>query len=401
MILRHKILERLQAKRERFAAFDDDLQREAETYLEALRRLSDMSGAELQERLAAYSTPGALPTDEFDQARNLRVSFPHKWDNHQEARAWAHTTLLDHTTFAADGSQIQPASDFSIPVATIQVAWFINHHTTTGSYTRDIDFEILAPDELQVAYQGEEIISEQAVNLRRFELEIMTLCRLMRQLAESPELTQRTPLAFFDSSIVISFADRLQEPQRSRYIELVLKLLRCSEETGVPVVGYIAASQSRDLTNLLAHTFGLSEAARIHDAQLISQTLEWGDRTPLFVCARGSADKKHQGVLESFAEYYRGVGFVYLQTTAATAPARIDLPLWIYKRGLLEEVLNLVRAEVIVGAGYPYVIESADAAAVITARDRETFYALFQQFAEEQGVELRVSQKAASKARRR
>jgi hypothetical protein len=68
---------------------------------------------------------------------------------------------------------------------------------------------------------------------------------------------------------------------------------------------------------------------------------------------------------------------------------------------LLDQVIDLVRAEAIVGNGYPYVIQSADAAAVVTARDREAFYAIFHRFAEEQGIQLRTSQKAASKARRR
>lgn len=95
------------------------------------------------------------------------------------------------------------------------------------------------------------------------------------------------------------------------------------------------------------------------------------------------------------------IGFTYLKTTAAAPPARIDVPMWVPERGLLDEVLDLVRAEVIVGNGYPYVIEAADAAAVLSARDRDAFYAIFQHFTEEQGLRLRVTQKAASKARRR
>ncbi|HZS08859.1 MAG TPA: DNA double-strand break repair nuclease NurA [Blastocatellia bacterium] len=401
MLLRHKILDQLHAKRDRFAAFDDDFQGEAGSYRDALGRLAELSGDELQSRLTAYSTPGALPTAEFDTAPNLRVGFSPKWGNHEEARAWAHRTLLGHITFAADGSQIQPIRDFSVPVAAIQVAWFINHHAPAGSYVKDIEFEVLAPDELQIEYNGELTISEQEVNLRRFEKEITTLCKLMRQMADSDELMRQKPLALFDSSLVISFADRLQEPQRSQYILLVVTLLRCSEETGVPLVGYVDTSVAHDLTNMLAHAFGLREAAKIHDAQLVNELLAWGERTPLFVCARGSADKKQQGVLDDFAEYRRGVGFVYLKTNSIAPPARLDIPLWIYECGLLEEVLDLVRAEVIVGNGYPYVIETADAAAVITGKDREALYAIFQKFAEEQGVELRISQKAASKARRR
>ena len=90
-----------------------------------------------------------------------------------------------------------------------------------------------------------------------------------------------------------------------------------------------------------------------------------------------------------------------MKTGASAPPARLEIPLWVWREGLLDEVLDVVRAEVVVGNGYPYAIQAADAAAAIGARDREQFYAIFQRFAEEQGVKLRVSQKVASKARRR
>lgn len=401
MIFRDKIISKLQAKRERFREFDDDFHREAEDYAQALQELSGLSSEELTRRVTQIATPGALPTSEFDRARELRVAFGKSFGNHEESRDWACQTLLDHTTFAADGSQILPVKDFSIPVAAIQVAWFENCHTRDGQYTKDAEFEVLAPNELFVEYDGERVISEQTVYLRRFELEVITLCRLMKRVAENSNAKSKMPLALFDNSLVISFADRLQQDFRTSYINLVLDLLRCSEETGVPVVGYVDTSYARDLTNLLAHCFGLSESEKIHDAQLVNHLLQWGDRTPLFICARGSADKKQQGVLESFQEYRRAIGFTYLKTNSSAPPARLDIPLWVYEKGLLDEVIDLVRAEVIVGNGYPYVIETADAAAVITARDREGFYSIFRWFAAEEGVDLRVSQKSVSKTRRR
>ena len=86
---------------------------------------------------------------------------------------------------------------------------------------------------------------------------------------------------------------------------------------------------------------------------------------------------------------------------AAAPPARLEFPLWIYEEGILDDVLDIVRAEVIAGNGYPYAIETADAAAVITTSDRETFYTLFRHFAETRNLDLQISQKAASKHRRR
>jgi NurA domain len=401
MILNHKIVEQLREKWPQFAAFNDTSRDDAQDYREALNRLSHLSCEGLLSRLSDEPTPGALPTAEFELSKDLRLEFPVAFSNHQEARSWAYDVLLDHTTFAVDGSQIRPEPGLNIPIAAVQVAFFENRHRLEASYSKEIAFEILTPEELLVEFNGDRIFSEQTVSARRFELEIETLCGWMQRLAATREQSGQLAIALFDSSLVISFADRLQEEGRARHVKAMLKLLRCSEQTGIPVVGYVDTSYARDLTNMLAHCFKLNEAPRVHDAQITGDSLKWGDRTPLFICARGGADRKHPGVLESFEEYRRGIGFVYLRTNSQTPPARLEIPLWVYHRGLLNEVIDIVRAEVIVGNGYPYVIETADAAAVITSRERAAFYAIFQRFAQEHGVTLRFSQKARSKTRRR
>ena len=401
MIHRDKILQQLQSKRDKFIAFEDSFQNEAGKYLDALDRMSMLPGSELARRLTVVETPGALPTAEFDAAPDLRVKFPHKWKNHQEAREWAFDALLGHPTFAVDGSQIRPDDDFSIPVAAVQVAWFENRHSSDGSYTKDARFEVLTPEDLTVEFDGDRVISEQQVNLRRFELEIEALCETMEILAAADEVTTRLPVALFDSSLVISFADRLQGETQERHIRAMLKLLRSSEKAGVPVVGYVDGSRARDLLHMVAGCFELDDAEKIHDAGLVDSKLTWGGRTPMFICARGGADRKQQGILEKFEEFRRGVGFVYLKTGATAPPARLEIPSWVLERGLLDQVIDLVIAEVVVGNGYPYVIQSADAAAVINSRDREAFYAIFQRFAREQEIGLRISEKTASKSRRR
>jgi hypothetical protein len=408
MIHREKILQQLQSKRDQFVAFEDSFQDEAGRYLDALDRMSMLPGSELTRRLAPVKTPGALPTAEFDAAAGLRVEFPHKWKNHQEAREWAFGALLDHPTFAVDGSQIRPDDDFSIPIAAVQVAWFENRHTVDGLYVKDARFEVLTPEDLTVEFGDDRVISEQQVNLRRFELEIESLCASMKKLSEPGEKLSaaggdaaKLAVAFFDSSLVISFADRLQGEAQERHIRAMLELLRSSEKTGVPVVGYVDSSRARDLVHMVATLFKLNDAEKIHDAWLVASRLTWGARTPMFVCARGGADRKQQGILEKFEEYRRGVGFVYLKTSATAPPARLEIPLWVLERGLLDQVIDLVIAEVVVGNGYPYVIQSADAAAVINSRDRDAFYDIFQRFAREQEIGLRISEKTASKSRRR
>jgi hypothetical protein len=401
MIQRDKILKQLQSKRDQFVAFEDSFQNEAGKYHDALDRMAMLPSTELTRKLATVKTPGALPTEEFDAAAGLRIDFPHKWKNHQEAREWAFDALLDHPTFAVDGSQIRPDDDFSIPVAAVQVAWFENRHTVDGRYVKDARFEVLTPEDLTVEFGDDRVISEQQVNLRRFELEIESLRATMEKLSAPGGDDAKLAVAFFDSSLVISFADRLQGEAQERHVRAMLELLRSSEKTGVPLVGYVDGSRARDLVHMAASLFKLNDAEKIHDAWLVDSRLTWGARTPMFVCARGGADRKQLSVLEKFEEYRRGVGFVYLKTSATAQPARLEIPLWVLERGLLSQVIDLVIAEVIVGNGYPYVIQSADAAAVINSRDRDAFYAIFQRFAREHEIGLRISQKTASKSRRR
>jgi hypothetical protein len=61
----------------------------------------------------------------------------------------------------------------------------------------------------------------------------------------------------------------------------------------------------------------------------------------------------------------------------------------------------VVRAECIVGTGYPYAIETADALAVITMQDRERFYGVLQDFVRANRINWTFSRKALSKRGRR
>ena len=74
---------------------------------------------------------------------------------------------------------------------------------------------------------------------------------------------------------------------------------------------------------------------------------------------------------------------------------------WLAERGPVEAVIDIVRAECVVGAGYPYAVETADAVAVLSQQDRQRFYALWQQFLAGENVTLTQARKAGSKLGRR
>ncbi|MEW6732541.1 MAG: DNA double-strand break repair nuclease NurA [Acidobacteriota bacterium] len=393
MIQREKIIAAFEAKAEHFKIFDREFHDDTALYEEKLAAFCASNYQDIISRLATFPSPGAIPAAEFNQAEAMVVRFREDWSSHEAARRWAYQTLLARPTFAADGSQIMPAKELSIPVAAVQIAWFENPHTPDGRYTKDTRFEVLTPDQLLIGRTPERQLSEQMVNLRRFQLEIETLCSYMERQAHKLSSDIKPPLVFFDSSMVISFAERWHEDQRKLFLQPVIKLLDTAQETGIPVVGYVDTTYACDLAVMLKYFFVLDiKRSPVHDAYLF-RNMRWGDRTIFFTCARA-------GLLDEFGAHQRGVGFVYLKANQGL-PARLDIPLWVYQRGLLDYVIDVVRAEIVVGTGYPYALATADAAAVISAQDREFFNAIFQQFITRENIDLQLSQKLRSKGYRR
>src|SRR5262249_51386284 len=154
-------------------------------------------------------------------------------------------------------------------------------------------------------------------------------------------------------------------PYRERYIGAAISLLRASEQLRIPLIGYIDTSYARDMITMLRRLDStqqypiLRETKKIHDALLWQGNMSWGDRTPAMICARND-------ILESYGTYRDSIAFCYLQTTSQGPPARLEFPRWLVDDGLLEPVMDVMRAEVIAGSGYPYAIETADAVSVIT-----------------------------------
>jgi len=268
---------------------------------------------------------------------------------------------------------------------------------------------VLAPDEIVEESKTEHAdadsypYSDMQVTLRRYLLEIETLCRLMAQCAQTrdPEAPAHSPVVFFDGSLVVSFALTMPSPYRERYINSAIALVKTSEELRVPLIGYIDTSYARDIVTMLRRLDALErqpvlrDTKKIHDSLLWQGCLQWGDRTPAMICARND-------ILASYGPYHDRIAFCYLQTTAHRAPARLEFPRWMLDEGLVEPVLDVVRAEVIAGmGGYPYAIETADAVSVITMPDRNEFYGHFQEFIQRQGVKFTFSTKSMSKSRRR
>ena len=433
MLHKGKLHNALDTKRGQFARYDGSFAEQLGAYRHVLETLcvDYETSVTLDNALPVaegemQGIAGARPTIEYDRwlatsgmsgSTGPVYSFEREFLNHEQAREWAEC-IEGVTTLAVDGSQLLPWRDASIPVALIQVGFFANPHQKGQAYTKDVRMDVLSPEEIMEESKNKKDepdnypYSDMMVTLRRHLLEVETLCQQMEHYAHVRDQAPAgslwglnaapvySPVVFFDGSLVASFATTMPNPYRDQYIGAALSLLQTSERLRVPLIGYIDTSYARDIVTMLRRldeskdTPILRDTKKVHDSLLWHGQLAWGDRTPTFTCARGD-------ILQSYGEYANSVCFCYLQTTARHAPARLEFPRWLLDEGLVEPVLDVVRAEVIAGGGYPYAIETADAVSVITMQDREEFYSHFKAFIEKQGGHFTISAKSQSKGRRR
>ncbi len=384
-----QILNRLNAKRSDFENFDKTAQEAFETYLRALKRASQESANELLERLQGVATSdrGAEPLEPVGHYSHWVIPFQLSWQNREQSYQWARDRIAGVSTFAVDGSQIYPGKDLSIPIALVQIGWYENFHTSDGDYEKDVEVDVMTPSDLKVSSGSEPV--DRKVNMHRFEMETNRLIRYMQERAGYENC-----LALFDGSLIVTFADAFDETTCNHYIDCVVNLLQASEHYHVPLIGYIDTSYASDLTLMLQRLFNLPEAPSLQDAALLGRLMKWGDRTPLFRSRRPGILSKYPAKLSS------QIAFTYLKAHDGF-PIRLELPLWIYEAQLHEQIIDWVRCEIIVGGGYPYAIETADQTAVLKSEDRQMFYRLLQDWAEEENLNLRLSRKMVSKARRR
>lgn len=378
----------LAAKRDDFKSFDRQALSYLEKYRAALDHLSTWPLEKLQKEMGKHSGElGARSLEPSEGQPHCVIPSKLSWQNREQSIAWVRDRLTGIRTFAVDGSQVFPGKDLSIPVALVQVGWFENPHLPSGEYEKDIELDVMTPSDLQINSSGEP--ADRRVNFRRFQMETNRLVRYI-----DDHRNRQDGLVFFDGSLVGTFADAFDAELRQQYVECFLKLLQASQTYQVPLVGFIDTTYARDLTVMLQHLFDLPECPPIHDAQLLNPFMEWGDRTPFFRCDRS-------GILREYGDQRDQIAFTYLKTTRESYPARVEMPIWLYESGLANRMMDWVRGEVIIGGGYPYVIETADQTAVLQADDRQAFFKILQEWAEQEDIKLRLSRKMVSKARRR
>ncbi len=368
----------------------------------SLLRLAATPFEDIRNRFESAEDIGAFPASEIQDLRSFICPFDISWPNHERARAWAAEILDDRTTFAADGSQVYSSKETSVPVAMIRIGGFENPHNAEKTHEKFSSIEILSPADL-FRDQEEPMNPDVRVEERRYLGEVAALSEFLKKKKGWQSRGERMPLAFFDNPLLVPFS---QKGLQKSLLQATVDLVVLSRETQVPLVGYVDRSFSRDLITMIAAfeaSIDISESS-LYDSWLLGASTpetqpvlsSWGDRT----CYCYS---KRRG-LNAFNDTATGlsmVGFSYLQTTAHSAPARLDVPAWIYEQGMLNELIDIVRAECVVGVGYPYPLETADQTAVISGTERELFFRALQEFAMREKLDFSVARKDTSKARRR
>lgn len=403
---------------------DDDL---VERYREAFVEISGWDSARINNasEIGNESYPGAKPpqsdavfTPAFDSFGKLLRDHPESrtWESHEAVNDWAREILRNVPMLAADGSEIPTTTQFNIPVAYVQAAWCLNHHVPDGQLERDLDGELLTPTQLTRRADGDSrrYVDTSLVGQHRYEHEGNVLVQRMDALATARDADElaRPPVVLYDGPLVLSFASRFDEETRRRYIETMRDIVATSYERRVPLVGYVAGTDARDLVKmvrlLLPESF--ADDWLISDARVLSGLMDgWGDRTVPFVCQRDGS------VEDLFGPEGRGdhdvsgeILFSYLNVPPGSGLDRIEFPDWLVHADgpegyetMYDYTVEAVCAEAAIGRGYPELLQQADSDAVLDQRDRERFLRLVQNWAEEHDVPLEWDAKALSKERRR
>src|SRR5438105_13190495 len=287
MLYRTHVRHALEEKRKDFVSFERSLRGEVGELASRLRALAGRTAADVRKESGAVAGRVAYPSDELERAGGAAVRFGESWRSHEDARRWALRVLRGRVTFAADGSQVFPWREASVPVAAVQVASFENPHSTEGRYLKDVHFEVITPDQL---LEGGRVYEspEQVVGLRRFELEARAVCVFLERHKDWRERGERVPVAFFDNTLLISSLRKGTEILFSkRYARALADLITLSRESQVPVVGYVDQSYAPDIRDLLEAFYKNLPRTNAYDAQILRAVADdappllavWGDRT--------------------------------------------------------------------------------------------------------------------------
>lgn len=367
-------------RRDDIVSFEHEASDVMASYLVKLP-LMDTLDRGINDRLGPYSGSKVLEEGAFVHR------FKPRFLNRSAATDWALDILKDKTVAAVDGSQIFPSRSFSIPIGVAQAGLVINRHTGLDGYSASQKISLIVPREFD-EYGGVSAYSQAPVSLKRHKLECERIIEFMH---ESPG-----NLIFLDGSLVISFINQMDEKVRMEYVDSIVRLLKASEETRTPIAAYTDMSLNKDILTLMRRHFKLRPTTHLTDVHLILSSLNWGDRTRMFLSDRDDRGKENKSVLDLYGLYRDSVAFFYIRSSGGL-PSKVEIPKWAFEAGMADNIADIVRAECIIRPGYPDIIHRAHEYASISNAEAERFAGMLDAFASQSQINIYKSAKELNK----
>lgn len=320
------------------------------------------------------------------------------------------TSPEQHTVIATDGSQIAPSHHEIAYCYLINVGRVVLHYGQNRHPLLDSVPELFyRPEDLYGCRQWG-IRTDEWMGFRRTVAEAIELANLTLAVLNTEEASassQISPtLAMVDGSLIHWFLDPLPSDARDRLLPPVLAAWDRLKQAGVPLVGYLSASRSAEVMNILrlqscpydapdcaTHCPGNTDMAPcnsfspLRDTALWATQLQPGQRSPIF--------RSYARILAAYGDH--AIHFCYVHVGAEVA--RVEFPAWVaHDPKLLNTALTLTIAQVQKGYGYPVVLAEAHNQAVVRGGDRARFFALLEHQMIRAGLQnIGTSYKAARK----
>jgi hypothetical protein len=252
-----------------------------------------------------------------------------------------------------------------LSIGVVQSGLVVNRHGDRD-YETATRVKLLSPTDL-----GQEDMlpkhRNEMVDALRFKLECETLIPVLRD--------KEGVTGFLDGSLVLSHIQSVKNQAREEYLDGITALLGIEQASGSRLCAYIDLSKSTDLCSLLSNLLGNGKRPRVWDVQLLRGRMKWGDRTKAFICDRDDRQGAQQSALDRYDDFRDAIGFFYLQLNNET-PARVEFQIWKYNQNNfegLEDLADVVRAEVLIKGDYPDILYRAHNQAVIRPKEARIF----------------------------
>lgn len=239
--------------------------------------------------------------------------------------------------------------------------------------------------------EGEEILSGRVLEAK---------CAL-RELEELYDWTLRygAEIALVDGSLMQLPLVLSKDPEVVRLTADYFRIMEAFEDARVPVIGYISQPASHMVMRAIrmlacdkaipceqrpSEPCGCQPLWRINDAELFWELLENGMRSPVF-------EPVYPNMVGPNVASFKSLVFSYLATQYEIV--RLEYPVWVADRGLLDRATQIMLHQCNLGKGYPNVLTLAHQYAVLHNTDREAYYFLL----ERAGLMRKTTEKAHGK----